>query len=645
MVPCDEGDVCTNGQCAKTCQNECNPEGSRQCSGNGTQTCGDFDGDECLEWGPEMPCDEGQACSGGNCRAACVNECAEGSSQCAGNGVQSCGNFDDDDCLEWGEAVPCEMGENCSGGECAEECVNECGAHNQRQCSGNGFQTCGDHDEDPCLEWGVVNACRGGLTCSGGECRERCVNECADGSSQCAGRGTQACGNFDEDPCLEWSAVAPCDDGENCSNGACAAACGDECGLGSSRCAPGGVQTCGDFDDDDCADWGPAAQCPEGEVCSNGECAERCVDECARGARRCEANGFQQCGQFDADECTEWSAARACEGGEVCSNGQCSRVCANECGEGATQCAGGGVQRCGEFDEDNCLEWSEQVACPDGESCSNGACAPFCNDECVEGSNRCGGGGVQSCGNFDDDGCTEWGNGVACPDGESCSLGRCAAVCDDECEANGTRCNANGVQSCGEFDGDACREWSPGVACEAGDVCSDGACVPFEGDCDGDDDCPDGFACQFGRCALERACREDGDCAVGEVCDVINQICRAPAPVGIGNRCGDAGDCDDGLECLDPIFGGYCTTSCGEDAPCPVGSSCYQTDADDPSVAWCLRDCAERDDCVEDNACFPVGGGVGGACLFKECEAHAGCSPDPLLAERCVEGRCIPSDP
>ena len=46
-----------------------------------------------------------------------------------------------------------------------------------------------------------------------------------------------------------------------------------------------------------------------------------------------------------------------------------------------------------------------------------------------------------------------------------------------------------------------------------------------------------------------------------------------------------------------------------------------------------------------DNACFPVRGGVGGACLFEECEAHADCSPDPLLAERCVEGRCLPSSP
>ncbi len=647
IVPCDEGEVCSNGQCSKTCADECNPEGARQCSGNGFQACGDFDGDECLEWGQVSPCDADEVCSGGSCRAACVNECAEGSAQCLGNGVQSCGDFDDDDCFEWSEAVLCDMGESCSGGECALQCVNECGVADARQCSGNGFQVCGNGDEDPCLEWGVVNACPAGQSCSGGECGERCVNECAEGSAQCAGDGVQRCGNFDEDECSEWSAAEPCGEGEGCSNGACAAVCGDECLNGASRCAPGGVQSCGNFDEDECTDWGPGAPCPEGQVCSNGECAARCSDECGVGARRCALGGFQTCGNFDEDDCQEWSSTQACDEGQVCSNGQCAQGCSDECPAGAAQCAGNGVQRCGNLDEDPCLEWSETLACPEGESCSSGACAPFCSDECVRGANRCGGGGVQTCDDFDEDACLEWSAGVPCPEGESCSNGRCAQVCEDECEAGAARCAEDGgAETCGNFDADDCREWSVAVACAQGQVCDDGACVVFDPVCDTDGDCPERFICQFDLCVPAVDCMGDEDCGPNETCDALNNVCRALEPSGVGDTCADDAGCNEGLSCFETADGpGYCTRSCNADEPCPTGASCYVLDDDSPDEGVCFRDCADRDQCDPAHACFPAGGALGGACFNAECDNDAACGNDPVLDLSCEAGRCVPSAP
>jgi len=48
--------------------------------------------------------------------------------------------------------------------------------------------------------------------------------------------------------------------------------------------------------------------------------------------------------------------------------------CTDECQANATQCTDQGVARCGQFDEDACLEWGTPTACPSGESCAGGAC-------------------------------------------------------------------------------------------------------------------------------------------------------------------------------------------------------------------------------------------------------------------------------
>ncbi|WP_394840580.1 hypothetical protein LZC95_26120 [Pendulispora brunnea] len=48
--------------------------------------------------------------------------------------------------------------------------------------------------------------------------------------------------------------------------------------------------------------------------------------------------------------------------------------CIDECQANATQCTDQGVARCGQFDEDTCLEWGTPTACPSGESCAGGTC-------------------------------------------------------------------------------------------------------------------------------------------------------------------------------------------------------------------------------------------------------------------------------
>jgi hypothetical protein len=152
------------------------------------------------------------------------------------------------------------------------------------------------------------------------------------------------------------------------------------------------------------------------------------------------------CADFvDEDSCLEWGGYTPCGEGETCSDGSCSGGCRDDCSpEGETVCDGEGYRECGRHDGDPCLEWSELVPCDSGQSCSNGACTGECADECDDGDRTCDGGGYRTCGEFDSDSCRDWSPVEPCGEGESCDGGECRStqcteehedcVCgDDEC--------------------------------------------------------------------------------------------------------------------------------------------------------------------------------------------------------------------
>ncbi|MFO0744646.1 MAG: PKD domain-containing protein [Myxococcota bacterium] len=49
--------------------------------------------------------------------------------------------------------------------------------------------------------------------------------------------------------------------------------------------------------------------------------------------------------------------------------------------------------------------------------------------------------------------------------------------CSDECTAAAKRCSGNAVETCGNYDADACTEWGGSSACGATQTCTNGACV------------------------------------------------------------------------------------------------------------------------------------------------------------------------
>jgi len=419
------------------CTASCQPEGSKKCSGLGFQVCEDLEDNGCFTWSKVNTCGKGTICSAGECVKKCPDEpcTTAGAKKCSAKGeIIECFDFDGNGCLEWGNAKPCPSGQVCSGGFCALGCKDECNVVGAKKCDGNKIAECGDSDKNGCLDWGKTLDC-GAKVCSAGFCADKCKSECTT--------------------------------------------------KGATKCDTGGVATCDDYNKDTCLEWGTPKQCAKGQVCSGGQCADSCKNECtAIGAKKCDAAGkITKCGDFNKDGCLEWGTGTACAKGLVCDSGFCANKCSNACtAVGAKKCdVAGKVTVCGDYNKDGCLEWGSGTPCGAGTMCSNGQCAQSCSNACnVKNGKQCVAGQkakYQVCDDYNKDGCLEWGTAQGCGSGQVCSLGQCAATCQNACDAkNAKQCKDNATQVCGDYNNDGCLEWGTPKQCEAYELCVSGAC-------------------------------------------------------------------------------------------------------------------------------------------------------------------------
>ncbi|MCK5802931.1 MAG: hypothetical protein KAI66_08875, partial [Lentisphaeria bacterium] len=364
--------------------------------------------------------------------------------------------------------------------------------------SANGFDSCADHDTDGCLEWGGFTACVDPETCSNGVCSDpsQCQNDCSPGDRECDGNSYRTCGNFDADSCLDWSTYTNCDPGDVCNQatGFCEAECSNQCTAGTLRCAvdQSAVESCADRDSDGCTEWGTAIPCGEGTHCENNACVSSCTPDCTQqGERVCTTfngdPGYETCGDHDADPCLEYGNFIACPEGQTCSNGICSATCGDECTSMQRQCQGNAVQLCGEAnDGDTCLDWLPPVACEAWQQCLDGVCQNDCNthNECsTEGAKVCtaDNSGWQECvSDYDTDPCLEYGAVTNCQTNYICENGACVLGCEPECTTlNAVQCAGAGAgtETCEDHDSDGCLEWGGYDACPNGETCSLGVCA------------------------------------------------------------------------------------------------------------------------------------------------------------------------
>ena len=161
------------------------------------------------------------------------------------------------------------------------------------------------------------------------------------------------------------------------------------------------------------------------------EDAVSCTDACTNGAKQCSGNGVQVCSK-GSDGCTAWGKVTDCTSDEICKAGVCERkpvTCNNTCAVAdMRECSGTGYHICTK-DANGCLSWSAVTSCNDGQKCSNGACIEEsvpCTSVCTANSMQCSGNGLIKCGDYNGDGCFEWGTEVTpCSPDESCKDGAC----------------------------------------------------------------------------------------------------------------------------------------------------------------------------------------------------------------------------
>ncbi len=380
----EEGAVDARAGCTSLCAT-----GERRCAEDGKlQVCADYDSDGCNQWGQGDVCPAGLFCTDGQCAASCVNECSADEGTCEGALVRRCVEGPGG-CLRLAEPEFCADEQRCDDGRCVSAgapCEDTCTELGQRECFKDGHRQCGYHDTDDCLEFSATVPCGPTERCVGdGACVSNCDDECTEDAVSCEGGNVVTCGNFDTDACLELSAPSPCDAGQRCEQGRCVAndaQCEDECDIqGAANCDSGngatGLRVCDQFDQDPCLDLGPLMPCEPTEFCELGSCVEPCADECVSRARQCTETGVEVCGNFDGDPCVEWGAAVMCRPDQRCDGGACVDMeveCEDECPGGERRCTPDGPQLCADHDDDPCVEWSSPAPCNDEQDCLDGVC-------------------------------------------------------------------------------------------------------------------------------------------------------------------------------------------------------------------------------------------------------------------------------
>lgn len=240
--------------------------------------------------------------------------------------------------------------------------------------------------------------------------------------------------------------------------------------------------------------------------------ANVCENQCSySGQKECYDNVHKRiCGDyFKDDPCLEWSSLEKCQGDNPCGykecesnqrpkwlcreaeciydcfdDPSCGSICQDECLSGERQCfSETHIQTCQDYNNDGCLEWSDGELCQGNTSCGYGGCNDYQRPD-------------WRCFNTKSANCR-----YNCLDDSSCQ-----PTCQDECSLKGeSQCLDNLYQkTCHYFyDTDPCLEWSSPKSCTGNTSCGYQTCR--------DNQRPSWY-CLDGKCVYD--CLDDESCLV-----------------------------------------------------------------------------------------------------------------------------------
>lgn len=225
-------------------------------------------------------------------------------------------------------------------------------------------------------------------------------------------------------------------------------------------------------------------------------------------------------------------------------------------------------------------------------------------------------------------------------------------------------------QTCDGLDNGCIGKIDYNAVCSSIDVCLNGVCVTRVCGNESGINCPEGYNCLGGSCALGN-CGDGGSCKLGSTCghglcvDPCASVSCGPGSICAGGQCiaggctsigcgVDAGICLQGACVADPCLGlscpdgtfcraGFCVQACAF-VQCPQGQSCDQNgNCSAPACGGCASGQACLDGGCTKDPCTMVSCAMGQVCQLGNCvdDPCADVHCPGILA--CVNGQCIGS--
>jgi len=178
---------------------------------------------------------------------------------CSPNQVSGCKVCKADGSAWQDDNSKCTSGQTCKDGVCIASCANECSTSGAKQySSATGYQTCGNYDNDSCLEWSTPVNCPTG-TCVWDGDGNNFTRECVpNGQTRENSWARTVCRNGTWKASLNgWG----CTNGFNCDSGTCQIIGGIGFCRDSNMVDPGYTKSCANGE-----------TCPSGTSCNNTMC-------------------------------------------------------------------------------------------------------------------------------------------------------------------------------------------------------------------------------------------------------------------------------------------------------------------------------------------------------------------------------------